>query len=81
MRFKEILPFLNKMNDIIIYICDLYNKSISEQEPVEVFNGSVLDIPWIYMDCWLYNNPDYESINIDTVNKKFEIYLTENKII
>lgn len=66
MKLGDIIKYLDILSNVIIWQTDAY---INEQKDVKIFEGFVMDIPWIYLDYYL--NGD-ESISADNFNEKTE---------
>lgn len=59
MKLGEIIKYLDKLSNVIIWQTDVY---INKDKPEIVFEGFVMDIPWIYLDYYLDNSGDGEAI-------------------
>lgn len=55
LQLKDILPYLEITANVVLYQKDLYttDSPVFEDEDYEVFEGYVMDIPWIYLDFYL----------------------------
>lgn len=64
MKLGDIIKYLDVTSNVTIWQTDAY---ISEQEDEKIFEGFVMDIPWIYLDYYLDGD---ESISADVLNEK-----------
>lgn len=64
MKLGDIIKYLDKFSNVIIWQTDVY---ISEQKDVKLFEGLVMNIPWIFLNYYLNGN---ESISADVLNEK-----------
>lgn len=52
MLLKDLLPYVSLMEDVRIFCFDNYIDNEKEENYL-LYEGSVLNIPWIYLDCAL----------------------------
>ena len=79
MKFKEIIKYLNALDNCIITIID--PRSGKE---IDSWRGTVINIPWIFMEHYLYNDSgDYEAIGVSYVDGKafLDISLYDSEIL
>lgn len=70
MKLKEIIKYLEKTTPVVLWQTDVY---IGREDNSEiVFEGAIMDIPWIYLDFFLVNDTEGKAIDA----RQFE----ENKI-
>lgn len=62
LKLKDILPYLDKIDTVIL--CEYGVKLSDYWDYDEVFEGSVMDIPWIYMEDYLINSSEGEAIAV-----------------
>jgi hypothetical protein len=59
MKLGEIIKYLDKLSNVVIWQTDVY---INKHKPEMVFEGTIMDIPWIYLDYYLDNSENTEAI-------------------
>lgn len=64
MKLGDIIKYLDVTSNVTIWQTDAY---ISEQKDVKLFEGLVMNIPWIFLNYYLNGN---ESISADVLNEK-----------
>ena len=75
MKFRDIINYLNATDSCIITVVN--RKS---EEVIDDWEGSIITIPWYYMDYLLYNeSSNYEAICVEYKDGKpyFDITLCE----
>ena len=79
MQLKNIIRFLYALDHVKIYQEDVYISGPCGK-PEEIFEGSIIDIPWYIMDFYLYNDSESEAITISHSADAtgFEIYVVED---
>lgn len=61
MKLGEIIKYLEKTTPIVLWQTDVY---IGREDNSEiVFEGAIMDIPWIYLDFFLVNDTEGEAID------------------
>ena len=77
MKLKDIIGYLNALDDCVLSVID-----IKTGKEYDNWKGTILTIPWIFMDYCLYNASDYEAIGVNHEDGKtfFDITLYEPKI-
>ena len=60
MKFKEIIKYLNALDNCIITTVDKWTG-----KEIDSWEGAVINIPWYYIDYYLYNSGDYEAISVN----------------
>lgn len=84
LKLKDIIEYLDPVNSCKIEIIWKSNESYDNDiKPEEVFEGSVLDIPWYLLEYSLYNDPHEEFNAIEVCKNEggrvyFYITLKEN---
>lgn len=62
MKLGEIIRYLDTSAKVILQQTDVYTSREDNSE--KVFEGSIMDIPWIYLDFTLVNDDYYQAIDI-----------------
>lgn len=61
MKLGEIIKYLEKTASVVLWQTDVY---IGREDNSEiVFEGAIMDIPWIYLDFFLVNDTEGETID------------------
>ena len=86
LQLKDIINYLDWLDNVIIYQGDAYIKPEEQEDPwEEVFKGGVMDIPWYYLNYYLTND---KSTMLKAINSCFdrdknepymELFLCEQK--
>lgn len=63
MKLGDIIKYLDMLSNVIIWQTDVH---IDKQEDEKIFEGSIMDIPWVYLDYYLDGD---ESISADSFNE------------
>ncbi len=79
MKLKHIINFLEFTADVEIYN---WGENIDKSDPEEpCFVGAVMDIPWYFMDYYLYCPNSYQAIDVykpeDDNHARFSICLID----
>lgn len=76
LKLKNVLPFIQFEESVRIYEFGVYTNDYWQEE--ETYCGSLMDIPWIYLDYYLINDPEgnWQAIGIEEKDNKK--YLTIN---
>lgn len=78
MKLKKIIKYLNALDNCILSIID--PKTGKE---IDSWEGSILNIPWVFMEYYLYNDSgDYEAICVTYKDNKafLDISLYDNEV-
>lgn len=62
MKLGEIIRYLDTAAKVVLYQNDFYIGREDNSE--KVFEGSIMDIPWIYLDFTLVNDTYCQAIDI-----------------
>jgi hypothetical protein len=60
MKLKDIINYLDKTDQVVVWV---EYPEYPDEEPEKVFEGFILDIPWIYLDYYLLNDSNGEAIS------------------
>lgn len=59
MKLKKIIEYLDVLSFVIVWQMDAY---IGKEVAEKVFEGCVMDIPWIYLNYYLVENKEGKAI-------------------
>lgn len=76
MKLGDIIKYLDKFSNVIIWQTDVY---IDKQEDEKIFEGFVMDIPWIYLDYYLDGDESISADNFDETKKNGFIITVREK--
>lgn len=68
MQLKDILPYLDVSSHVKIFQGDVYKNPLEQTQEdrwEEIYRGNVFDIPWVYLNFYLYKNESIELRNVD----------------
>ena len=68
MQLKDIIRYLDCTDSVIIWQDDVY---VDEYKPEQIFEGSIMDIPWYILDFYLSNTKDGEAISARNWGEKY----------
>ena len=80
MKLGDIIKYLDISANVVLWQEDVYTGREDNSE--KVFEGAIMDIPWIYLDFTLVNEDYYKAIDIIEVDGKrpaFCIYIKEGE--
>lgn len=83
MKLKTILPHLDKIAKVVLWNTGVMINGKIEEE--KVFEGIIMDIPWVYLDYFLDSDEEGEAIDVrpvygsETNRCNFVICIKENK--
>lgn len=69
MQLKDILPYLDIMDYVYLWANDIK----SEDGEDLLFNGFIMDIPWVYMNYYLSNDDNGEAISARPYGKDAKV--------
>lgn len=63
MKLGQILPCLDKSALVKLWQTDVYLEPKNEDAEL-IFDGYIMDIPWVYLDFYLINDENNEAIDV-----------------
>ena len=74
MKLGQILPYIDKIASVVIWEVGVRTDIPldAEDNTEKVFEGVVMDIPWVYMNYYLYNDVNGEAIDARMYDESHE---------
>ena len=63
LKLKDVIEYFDPLNDCKIEVVWKANEYDDEIKPEEIYNGSVLNIPWYLLGYFLYNDFRHSNYN------------------